>query len=85
MFANFLKICFFLQFYADSQHMHCDTKHTVFGIIGTCNLLHPQSTSTLFRQSEEYIPVCLQNKKKWERQCQYASKLLYLWTKYHLI
>lgn len=53
-----------MQFYADSPHMHCDKRHPVSGIIGTCNLLHPQSTSNLFRQSEEYISVCLENLKK---------------------
>lgn len=47
--------------------MHCDTKHTVSGIIGTCNLLHTQSTSTLFWQSEEYIHVFLENLKKFGR------------------
>lgn len=46
------------------HHICIDIKHPVSGIIGTCNLLHPQSSSTLFRQCEEYISVCLENLRK---------------------
>lgn len=56
----------FLQLYADTPHMYCNTKHPVSGIIATCNLLHPKSTSRLDRLAEEYMSVCHENGLKLE-------------------
>ena len=54
----------FIQCYADSPHMHCDSIHPVSGIIATSGLLHPDSYAFLKRNCDEYLSVMLENKTK---------------------
>ena len=51
----------FLQLYADSPHMYCGAKHPVSGLIGTCGLLHCDTTSHLYNLSEKYLSVSREN------------------------
>lgn len=57
----------FVQFYADTPHLHMNSIHPIFGSVVSCGILHGQVLRSLERKSKEYLSLCKENLLKLSR------------------